>query len=127
MMRIADMSVIEVQVDVSENDIPKVKMGDSALVEVDAYSNRKFKGLVTKIASSNTTAASTTTATTNDVTNYKVHIRLLADSYNDLIASGRRFPFRPGMNASADIQTTTKHNVVSAAINAVTTLQERQR
>jgi HlyD family secretion protein len=121
MMRIADMSVIEVQVDVSENDIPKVKMGDSALVEVDAYSNRKFKGIVTKIASSNTTAASTTTATTNDVTNYKVHIRLLADSYNDLIASGRRFPFRPGMNASADIQTTTKHNVISAAINAVTT------
>ena len=121
MMRIADMSVIEVQVDVSENDIPKVKLGDSALVEVDAYTNRKFKGLVTKIASSNTTAASTTTTTSNDVTNYKVHIRLLADSYGDLTANGSRFPFRPGMNASADIQTTTKNNVISAAINAVTT------
>ena len=120
MMRIADMGVIEVQVDVSENDIPKVKLNDSALVEVDAYSNRKFKGVVTKIASSNTTAASAAT-TSNDVTNYKVHIRLLADSYNDLIAAGRRFPFRPGMNASADIQTTTKHNVIAAAINAVTT------
>ncbi|WP_127128609.1 efflux RND transporter periplasmic adaptor subunit [Pseudoflavitalea rhizosphaerae] len=121
MMRIADMSVIEVQVDVSENDIPKVKLGDSALVEVDAYTNRKFKGLVTKIASSNTTAASTTATTSNDVTNYKVHIRLLADSYSDLTANGTRFPFRPGMNASADIQTTTKNNVISAAINAVTT------
>ena len=58
MMRIADMSMIEVQVDVGENDIPKVKLGDSALVEVDAYNNRKFKGLVTQIASSNTTASS---------------------------------------------------------------------
>lgn len=122
MMRIADMSVIEVQVDVSENDIPKVKLGDSALVEVDAYTNRKFKGLVTKIASSNTTAATATAASTStDVTNYKVHIRLLADSYNDLVSKGNRFPFRPGMNASADIQTTTKNNVLSAAINAVTT------
>lgn len=122
MMRIADMSVIEVQVDVSENDIPKVKLGDSALVEVDAYTNRKFKGLVTKIASSNTTAATATASSTStDVTNYKVHIRLLADSYKDLISNGNRFPFRPGMNASADIQTTTKTNVLSAAINAVTT------
>ncbi|HEY1200413.1 MAG TPA: efflux RND transporter periplasmic adaptor subunit, partial [Niastella sp.] len=57
MMRIADMSIIEVQVEVGENDIPKVKLGDSALVEIDAYNNRKFKGLVTQIASSNTTAS----------------------------------------------------------------------
>lgn len=122
MMRIADMSIIEVQVDVSENDIPKVKLGDSALVEVDAYTNRKFKGIVTKIASSNTTAATASASSTStDVTNYKVHIRLLAESYNDLTSKGNRFPFRPGMNASADIQTTTKANVLSAAINAVTT------
>ncbi|MBO9634142.1 MAG: efflux RND transporter periplasmic adaptor subunit [Chitinophagaceae bacterium] len=122
MMRIADMSIIEVQVDVSENDIPKVKLGDSALVEVDAYTNRKFKGIVTKIASSNTTAATASASSTStDVTNYKVHIRLLAESYSDLISKGNRFPFRPGMNASADIQTTTKANVLSAAINAVTT------
>jgi HlyD family secretion protein len=121
MMRIADMSMIEVQVDVSENDIPKVSLDDSALVEVEAYGARKFKGLVTKIASSSTTAASA--ATSNDVTNYKVHIRLLHDSYKDLIdpKRPRSFPFRPGMNASADIQTNTKENVMSAAINAVTT------
>jgi HlyD family secretion protein len=127
MMRIADMSVIEVQVDVGENDIPKVKLGDSALVEVDAYNNRKFKGIVTQIASSNTTAGTTSTATTtNDVTNYKVHIRLLRDSYKDLIdpARPRAWPFRPGMNASADIQTRTKTNVLAANINAVSTREK---
>jgi HlyD family secretion protein len=122
MMRIADMSMIEVQVDVSENDIPKVSLDDSALVEVEAYGTRKFKGLVTKIASSSTTTGASA-ATTNDVTNYKVHIRLLRDSYKDLIdpKRPRAFPFRPGMNASADIQTNTKENVMAAAINAVTT------
>lgn len=122
MMRIADMSMIEVQVDVSENDIPKVSLDDSALVEVEAYGARKFKGLVTKIASSSTTTGASA-ATTNDVTNYKVHIRLLRDSYKDLIdpTRPRSFPFRPGMNASADIQTNTKENVMAAAINAVTT------
>jgi HlyD family secretion protein len=127
MMRIADMSIIEVQVEVGENDIPKVKMGDSALVEIDAYNNRKFKGLVTQIASSNTTAASSSaTTSSNDVTNYKVHIRLLRESYKDLIdpERPRRFPFRPGMNASADIQTRTKANVLSAAINAVSTREK---
>lgn len=126
MMRIADMSIIEVQVEVGENDIPKVKLGDSALVEVDAYNNRKFKGIVTQIASSNTTASSTAAATSNDVTNYKVHIRLLRDSYKDLIdpERPRRFPFRPGMNASADIQTRTKTNVLAAAINAVSTREK---
>jgi HlyD family secretion protein len=124
MMRIADMSVMEVQVDVGENDIPKVKMGDSALVAVDAYNNRKFKGIVTQIASSNTTASAA--ATSNDVTNYKVHIRLLPDSYRDLLdpAHPRSFPFRPGMNAYADIQTRTKTNVLSANINAVTTREK---
>jgi HlyD family secretion protein len=125
MMRIADMSLIEVQVEVGENDIPKVKLGDSALVEVDAYNNRKFKGLVTQIASSNTTASSAA-STSNDVTNYKVHIRLLRESYNDLFdpARPKSFPFRPGMNASADIQTRTKANVLSAAINAVSTREK---
>ncbi|MDH7463752.1 efflux RND transporter periplasmic adaptor subunit [Chitinophagaceae bacterium 26-R-25] len=126
MMRIADMSKIEVRVDVSENDIPKVKLGDSALVEVDAYNNRKFKGIVTQIASSNTTAAtaSSTTTTSNDVTNYKVYIRLLPDSYKDLVGKGGSSPFRPGMSASADIQTKRNENVLSVPINAVTTREK---
>jgi HlyD family secretion protein len=122
MMRIADMSMLEVQVDVSENDIPKVTLGDSALVEVEAYTARKFKGIVTKIASSSTTI-SQAAGTNQDVTNYKVHIRLLPESYADLIdpSRPRSFPFRPGMNASADIQTNTRANVISVPINAVTT------
>jgi HlyD family secretion protein len=122
MLRVADMNVMEVKVTVGENDIPKVNLNDSALVEVDAYANRKFKGIVTKIASSNTTAATQITAST-DVTNYEVHIRLLPDSYRDLLenSKGRAFPFRPGMNASADIQTKTHVNVLAVPINAVTT------
>jgi HlyD family secretion protein len=125
MMRIADMGIFEVQVDVGENDIPKVKLGDSALVEIDAYNNRKFKGIVTQIASSSTTA-SAAAATSNDVTNYKVHIRLLRESYQDLFdpSRPRYFPFRPGMNASADIQTRTKANVIAANINAVSTREK---
>jgi HlyD family secretion protein len=102
-------------------------LGDSALVEVDAYNNRKFKGVVTQIASSNTTAGqSTATSTSNDVTNYKVHIRLLRSSYSDLFdpVHPKSWPFRPGMNASADIQTRTKANVLSASINAVTTREK---
>jgi HlyD family secretion protein len=125
MMRIANMNIIEVRVDVGENDIPKVKMGDSALVEVDAYNNRKFKGIVTKIASSSSGSASAAASaiSSNDVTNFKVHIRLLPSSYEDLLdpANPKSFPFRPGMNASADIQTNTRANVLTVPINAVTT------
>jgi HlyD family secretion protein len=125
MMRVADMNRIEAIVDVGENDIPKVHLGDSANVEVDAYNNRKFRGIVTQIASSisNAAGSTTTTASTNDVTNYKVHIRLSPDSYKDLINPKipKSFPFRPGMSASADIQTNTHPNVLSVPINAVTT------
>lgn len=120
MMRVADMRSIEVRVDVGENDIPKVKLGDTAIVEVDAYTNRKFKGLVYKIANPNTGSAVSTTSSA-EVTNYKVHIRLLPVSYKDLVGPGKGFPFRPGMSASADIQTRTKQNVLSVALNAVTT------
>ncbi|UAY52201.1 efflux RND transporter periplasmic adaptor subunit [Ferruginibacter albus] len=121
MLRIADMSKIEVRVDVGESDIPKVHLGDSALVEVDAYNSRKFKGIVTQISSSNNGAAteSSSTNSSTDVTNYKVYIRLLPESYTDLLGKGA-FPFRPGMNASADIQTKTHTNVLSVPINAVT-------
>jgi HlyD family secretion protein len=121
MLRIADMNKIEIRVDVGESDVPKVKIGDSAIVTVDAYSGRKFKGIVTQIASSNNGASSQNSLanTSTDVTNYKVYVRLLHDSYADLL--GRPvFPFRPGMSASADIQTQTHANVLSVPINAVT-------
>ncbi len=125
MMRVADMSSMEVRVDVGENDVPKVHLGDSALIEVDAYNNRKFKGIVTQIASSSR-GTSTSAPTSNDVTNYEVRIRLLTSSYKDLIdpKKPKTFPFRPGMNASADIQTKRHENVLSVPINAVTTREK---
>jgi HlyD family secretion protein len=125
MMRVADMSGMEVRVDVGENDVPKVHLGDSALIEVDAYNNRKFKGIVTQIASSSK-GTSQVAAGTNDVTNYEVRVRLLPSSYQDLIDPKRpkSFPFRPGMNASADIQTKRHENVLSVPINAVTTREK---
>ncbi|MBE7173873.1 MAG: efflux RND transporter periplasmic adaptor subunit [Williamsia sp.] len=126
MMRVADMSVMEVIVDVGENDVPKVNLGDSAIVEIDAYTNHKFKGIVTQIASSNSTASQAAASTTNDVTNYKVHIRLLPESYKSLLDTpkGKRYPFRPGMSASADIQTKRHENVLAVPINAVTTREK---
>lgn len=124
-LRVADMSGIEVRVDVGENDVPKIKVGDKAIVTVDAYSDRKFDGIVTQVASSNTGAAtqSSLTSTSTDVTQYKVYVRILAESYKDLLSKGS-FPFRPGMNASADIQTETHKDVISVPINAVTTREK---
>ena len=115
MMTVADMAVLEVRVDVGENDIVKISIGDSADVEVDAYNNRKFKGVVTKIASS--TKGGAALATSNDVTNYEVRIRLDRSSYEDL--SKLPFPFRPGMNATADIRTKVVQNVLAVPITAV--------
>jgi HlyD family secretion protein len=118
MMRVADMSSMEVRVDVGENDIVKVSIGDSADVEVEAYNKRKFKGTVTQIASSTKTGVATSA---NDVTNYEVHIRVDPASYQDLIdpSHPKKFPFRPGMNASADIKTKRTDNVISVPIAAV--------
>jgi HlyD family secretion protein len=122
MMRIADLNSIEVRVDVPESDIPKVKVGDTAMVEVEAFTNRKFKGTVYKIANP---VPSLGAASGNEVTTYKVHIRLLYDSYADLLRKGNGFPFRPNMNASADIQTRTETNVLSVPLNAVTTRDKK--
>jgi HlyD family secretion protein len=125
MMRIADMRVIEVRVDVGENDVPKVSLGDTALVEVDAYSKRKFKGVVTQISSTSRGTGGVVSTSSNDVTNYEVRIRLIPESYQDLIGTGKgNFPFRPGMSANADIQTNTHQNVLSVPINAVTTREK---
>lgn len=119
MMTVADLEKMEVQVEVNENDIVKVMKGDTALVEVDAYLNRKFKGIVTEIANS----ASTTGTTADQVTNFDVKVLLLKDSYADLIQpeEGNRYPFRPGMSATVDILTETRDNVISVPISAVTT------
>lgn len=116
MITVADMSLLEVRVDVGENDIVKINVGDSADVIVDAYNNRKFKGVVTKIANSTKTSGSAFTPS-NDITNYEVRIRLDKDSYKDL--ADKTFPFRPGMNASAEIRTKKVENILSVPIGAV--------
>jgi len=119
MMRIANLNDMEVSVDLNENDIVKVALGDTALVEVDSYGTRKFKGVVTEIANS----ATTTTATTSDqVTNFVVKIRILRSSYADLSAQygSKRSVFRPGMSASVDIQTQSVNDVVAIPIESVT-------
>lgn len=131
MMRIADMRRIEIRVDVTENDVTKVNIGDSAIITVDAYINRKFKGIVYQIASSQTgavNATGTASSTSSEVTNYKVFITLLPESYADLIDPERpnKFPFKPGMTANADIQTVTKNNVISVPLNAVTTRDKKE-
>lgn len=119
MMTVADLNRMEVQVEVNENDIVKVSKYDTALVEVDAYLGRKFKGIVTEIANS----ANTKGATADQVTNFDVKILLLEESYADLIdeANGNKYPFRPGMSATVDILTETHENVISVPIAAVAT------
>jgi HlyD family secretion protein len=116
-LRLANLDEMEVSVEVNENDIIKVHKNDTALIEVDAYMDKKFKGIVTEIAnSSNSTGISV-----DQVTNFVVKIRMLRESYGHLITEHNPVPFRPGMSASVDIQTTRVFNVISVPIQAVTT------
>jgi HlyD family secretion protein len=117
-MRVADLNKMEVKVDVNENDIVRVKIGDTAIIEVDAYLDQKFKGLVTDIANSATISGQTSA---DQVTSFEVKIILLENSYKQLITKERLYPFRPGMTANVDIQTQKKSNVLSIPIEAVTT------
>jgi HlyD family secretion protein len=116
-LRVADLNRMEVEVEVNENDIVRVHLGDTALIEVDAYLGRKFKALVTEIPVSANTAG----ITTDQVTNFNVKILLLPESYSDLISDRNKSPFRPGMSATADIQTSRASLVYSIPIQAVTT------
>jgi len=126
MMRIANFNSMEVQVEVSENDILRVSVGDTADVEVDAYLDKKFKGIVTEMASSasNTTGLNGQEVLTSDqVTNFIVKIRLVASSYIGL--TDQAMPFRPGMSATVDINTNTERGVISIPIQAVTTREKK--
>lgn len=122
MLTIADMGRMEVRVDVSETDIAKVKIGDTTIVDADAYRNRKFKGIVSKIDVSSQVSA-TAAASMDQVTNYTVRIYILPESYADLMVNMPRgkFVFKPGMSASVEIQTRRERNVLSVPVNAVTT------
>jgi len=115
-LRIADLSRMEAQVEVNENDIVRVNLGDTALIEVDAYLDEKFKGIVTEIANS----AKTTGVSADQVTNFDVKIFVLPQSYQKLALYGNN-PFRPGMSATVDIQTETKKGILTVPIQSVTT------
>ncbi len=115
-LRVANLNNMEVEVDVNENDIVKINVGDEANVEVDAYLKKEFKGVVTSISNS---ASATTTA--DQVTNFKVKVRILKESYLDLLEGKPETysPFRPGMTATVDIITTKKEKTIGVPISAV--------
>jgi HlyD family secretion protein len=115
-LRVANLNNMEVEVDVNENDIVKIKVGDEAKVEVDAYLKKQFKGVVTSISNSASTAL-----TADQVTNFKVKVRILKESYQDLL-EGKPLtysPFRPGMTATVDIITKTRANILTVPISSV--------
>ncbi len=118
-MRIANLERMVVNVEVNENDIVRVSMYDTCIIEVDAYLNHKFKGVVTEIA----TSANIVGVSADQVTNFEVKILILEDSYQDLVKAEDiiKSPFRPGMSATVDIQTETAPNIITVPIQAVTT------
>lgn len=115
-MRIADLSKMEAQVEVNENDIVRINLGDTANIEVDAYLDQKFKGIVTEIANS----AKTTGVSADQVTNFDVKIRMLTSSYEKLLAENSN-PFRPGMSATVEVLAETRRNILTVPIQSVTT------
>ncbi|NOT73637.1 MAG: efflux RND transporter periplasmic adaptor subunit [Cyclobacteriaceae bacterium] len=118
MMRIADLNKMEVRVNVNENDIVRVHLNDSVLIDVDAYQNigKQFKGIVTNIAN---TAKDKLSA--DAITEFEVRIQILRFSYEDLIKKGNRYPFRPGMTASVEVLTNRKSGILSVPLASVTT------
>lgn len=122
MLRLADLSKMEVRVNVNENDIIRISLGDTTLIDVDSYASvgKRFKGIVTSIANSANTKASI-----DAVTEFEVKIRIINESYAELVTEKNRFPFRPGMTASVDIITKKKDNVLSVPLAAVTTREDQ--
>ena len=116
LLRVANLNNMEVEVDVNENDIVKINVGDSAKVEVDAYLKKEFKGIVTSISNS-----ASTELTADQVTNFKVKVRILKESYLDLLEgkTATYSPFRPGMTATVDIITTRKEMILGVPISSV--------
>lgn len=129
-MRIADLKYMEVQVEVTENDLPRIALGQTATIEIDAYLDRKFTGKVVEIAHTANNLSSSVTGsvnlTTDQVTNFIVTIDIDQASYKDLIKPGKPYPFRPGMSASVEIFTKTEENVVSVPIQAVGTRDKEE-
>lgn len=122
-MRIANLEDMEVLVEVNENDIIRVGYMDTALIEVDAYLDEEFKGVVTEIANS----ANITNMSTDQVTNFEVKVRILKDSYDKLIGNDKISPFRPGMTASVEIETEKRGNILGVPIEAVSTRSDTSK
>ena len=115
-VRVANLNNMEVEVDVNETDIVKVNVGDSTIVEVDAYLKREFKGVVTEIANT-----AENTLSVDQVTNFKVKVRILPDPYKDLTVNrpDNYWPFRPGMTATVDIITNLKEKIIGVPISSI--------
>jgi HlyD family secretion protein len=116
LLRVADLSQMEVEVDVNENDIVKIHVGDKAIVEVDAYLKKEFEGQVTEIANT-----ATGSLTADQVTNFKVKIRILSESYKDLTKGkpANYSPFKPGMTATVDIITKQRKDAIAVPLSAI--------
>ena len=128
-LRIADLSEMEIQVEVPENDLPRINLGQEVQIEIDAYLDRKFKGTVVEIAHSASnliSAAGTVNLTSEQVTNFVITIDIDPTSYADLVKAGKPYPFRPGMSAFAKILTNTKEDIVSLPIQAVSTREPKE-
>lgn len=129
-LKIANLKTVEVRVDVNERDILNTAIGDSADIELDAYPDRKFSGVVTQIANTATglnTAVGSVALTSDAVTNFEVRILVLEDSYKDIDTQSDRSPFRSGLSASAQIKTNTAENILSVPVIAVTTRSEEKK
>lgn len=123
-LRIADLNAMEVQVEVSENDIPRVTIGDEVEIEIDAYLDRKFTGKVVQIANSANNTTGVVALTSEQVTNFVVTINVEPSSYADLVTEKKPYPFRPGMSASVEIFTKEVNDALSVPIQAVTTREK---
>ena len=123
MLRIANLNNMEVRVNVNETDITRVSLGDTVLIDVDAFSSseRKFKGVVYEVASSANSSGTAQSVTTDAVTEFEVKIRVLRSSYADLIQGKLSYPLKPGMTASVEILTNTKSNILTVPLSSVTT------
>lgn len=127
MMRVANLSSMEVQVDVSENDILRVNLNDEVDIEVDAYLDKKFKGTVTEIANSASNITSGgVSLNTDQVTNFIVKIRIDPASYKSMLSASKKYPFRPGMSASVDIFTNEENDIITVPIQCVTVREKEE-
>jgi len=123
MMRVANLSSMLVEVEVSENDILRVSLNDSVAIEVDAYPESTFQGVVTHVSNSasNISTGLGSALSTDQVTNFLVEVRVAPESYAELLIPGRPHPFRPGMSATVDIFTDIAEDIIAVPIQAVTT------